>query len=114
MKKLFGIRSDGQEAWSYTITGGGLTDAGREYVRECQRLGILVDVSHISDEAFWDIMNITEKDLTVTMDFADEELGNVSKDPKITLSNAYPGVGAISVSSVIANLQAGENNAAAG
>lgn len=42
------------------VTGGGLTDLGRAYVRECQRLGILVDVSHISDEGFWDIMEITQ------------------------------------------------------
>lgn len=42
-------------------TGGGLTDLGREYVKEAQRLGMIIDVSHISDEAFWDIMRITEK-----------------------------------------------------
>jgi membrane dipeptidase len=41
-------------------TGGGLTDLGREYVKEAQRLGILIDVSHISDQAFWDIMEITD------------------------------------------------------
>ena len=40
-------------------TGGGLTDLGREYVKEAQRLGMIIDVSHISDEAFWDIMDIT-------------------------------------------------------
>lgn len=43
------------------MTGGGLTKRGREYIKECQRLGIIVDVSHISDEAFWQIMDMTEK-----------------------------------------------------
>ena len=41
-------------------TGGGLTDLGREYVRQAQKNGILVDVSHISDEGFWDIMDMTQ------------------------------------------------------
>ena len=47
-------------------TGGGLTKRGREYVKECQRLGILVDVSHISDEGFYDIMDITEAPVIAT------------------------------------------------
>lgn len=42
------------------ITGEGLSELGREYVKEAQRLGMLVDVSHISDKAFWDIMDITQ------------------------------------------------------
>ena len=48
------------------VTGGGLTDMGREYVKEAQRLGIIVDVSHISDEAFWDIMDVTEAPIIAT------------------------------------------------
>ena len=48
------------------VTGGGLTDQGKEYVREAQRLGMLVDVSHISDEGFWDIMKITNAPIIAT------------------------------------------------
>ena len=43
------------------VTGGGLTARGREFVRRVQRLGILLDVSHISEKAFWDLCDITEK-----------------------------------------------------
>ena len=48
------------------VTGGGLTDLGREYVKEAQRLGMRVDVSHISDEGFWDIVKITEAPVLAT------------------------------------------------
>jgi len=39
----------------------GLNDLGREFVRRCQEKDILVDVSHCSDAAFWDLMKITTK-----------------------------------------------------
>jgi len=42
-------------------TGGGLTEQGRDYLLEAERVGMIVDVSHISDQAFWDIMEIAEK-----------------------------------------------------
>ncbi len=36
-------------------TDRGLTDRGREFVREAARQGILLDVSHLSDPGFWDL-----------------------------------------------------------
>lgn len=40
--------------------GGGLTAQGREFVRRAQRLGIMLDVSHLSDAAFFDLCEIAE------------------------------------------------------
>ena len=48
------------------VTGGGLTELGKAYVRKAQDLGMLVDVSHISDEGFWDIMKVTQAPVIAT------------------------------------------------
>jgi membrane dipeptidase len=47
-------------------TGPGLTDAGRELVRECNRLGVLLDLSHLNERGFWDVAEITEAPLVAT------------------------------------------------
>ena len=38
----------------------GLTDFGKDVIRELNRLGVLVDVSHVSDKTFWDALEISK------------------------------------------------------
>ena len=47
-------------------TGPGLTDAGRELVRACNRLGILVDLSHLNEAGFWEVAGLSDKPLVAT------------------------------------------------
>jgi membrane dipeptidase len=46
--------------------GPGLTDIGRELIRACNRLGIMVDISHINERGFWDIASISTAPLVAT------------------------------------------------
>ncbi|WP_019029727.1 dipeptidase [Colwellia piezophila] len=39
---------------------GGLTDFGKTLVAEMNNIGVMVDVSHISDDAFYDVMAVTK------------------------------------------------------
>jgi membrane dipeptidase len=47
-------------------TGPGLTDAGRELVRACNRLGILLDLAHLNEQGFWDVARLSQAPLVVT------------------------------------------------
>lgn len=47
-------------------TPRGLTDAGRAAVRELERCGILVDVSHLNDAGLADVLDTAEKPLLAT------------------------------------------------
>ena len=47
-------------------TGPGLTGAGKELVRECNRLGVLIDLSHLNERGFWDVAELSEAPLVAT------------------------------------------------
>jgi membrane dipeptidase len=45
---------------------GGLTEFGREVVRELNRLGMMVDVSHVSDDTFRDVLDTSTAPVVAT------------------------------------------------
>ena len=47
-------------------TGQRLSARGREFIRNAQKLGIVVDVSHCSDAAFWDICELAQQPIVAS------------------------------------------------
>lgn len=47
-------------------TAPGITDAGRELIKACNSLGILIDLSHITEKGFWDVAAITNQPLVAS------------------------------------------------
>ncbi|MGH9940321.1 MAG: dipeptidase [Blastocatellia bacterium] len=81
---------------------GGLSDFGREVVREMNRLGMLVDISHVSDETFQDVIEITQAPViashssaraltNVPRNINDEMLKAIAKNGGVVMINFYNG-----------------------
>jgi membrane dipeptidase len=47
-------------------TGPGLTSAGERLVRACNRLGVMIDVSHLNEKGFWDVARLSTAPLVAT------------------------------------------------
>lgn len=47
-------------------TGPGLTDVGKNLVRHCNRLGVMIDLSHLNEKGFWDVAALSEHPLVAT------------------------------------------------
>jgi membrane dipeptidase len=47
-------------------TGPGLTDLGKALVAECNRLRIMIDLSHLNEKGFWDVAALSNAPLIAT------------------------------------------------
>ena len=53
-------------------TGPGLTSLGKELIKKCNNLNIVIDLSHLNEKGFWDVAKISNKPLVATHSNAHE------------------------------------------
>lgn len=66
MTLVWSNRNDIADGVNEECSKGGLTEFGRKVVAEMNRIGMAVDVSHISTYGFWDVLEHSEKPLIAT------------------------------------------------
>lgn len=80
---------------------GGLSPFGRSVVKEMNRFGMLVDVSHISDRSFYDVLECSEKPVVAThsccraladrpRNMTDDMIRNLAAHGGVLQINFYP------------------------
>ncbi|MGI6145363.1 MAG: membrane dipeptidase [Clostridia bacterium] len=82
-------------------TGGGLTNFGREVVKEMNSLGMLIDVSHLAERGFWEVLSLSTQPIAAThsscyslhqhpRNLTDAQLQALAKKQGIVGINFYP------------------------
>jgi len=87
--------SSDEERW------GGLTQFGQEVVREMNRIGMMVDISHVSDKTFWQTLRLSTKPLIAShsstrtlckhhRNLSDEMIKAMTEKGGVVFINFYP------------------------
>ena len=80
----------------------GLTEFGRKVIRECNRLGVMIDISHAGEKTFWDVIDLTSEPIIAShssvytlcphyRNLKDDQLVAISKNGGVVFVNFYPG-----------------------
>ena len=91
----FADSSDGEKKWN------GLNPLGKRIVREMNRMGMIVDVSHVSDKTFWDVIEISTAPVIashsscralrdIPRNMTDDMIKAVAKKGGVVCINFYP------------------------
>lgn len=95
------VSHDWADAHRDTPKNNGLSDFGKEVVREMNRLGMLVDISHVSVKVMNDVLDITKAPIIAshsgargvadhTRNIPDDVLRRVAKNGGVVMINFYP------------------------
>lgn len=99
----FSLKEEGQK--------GGLTNFGVEVVKKLEDLNMFIDVSHLNDEGFWDVVKFTKKPFIASHSNARNIHGSMRNltDQQIKIIKERNGVIGLNAYKSIAGVQEGDN-----
>ena len=88
-----GLNSEGKQ---------GLTEFGEQVVQKMNRLGMMVDVSHVGEQTFWDVIHLTTKPIIAShssvynltphsRNLKDDQIKAIAKNGGVIQVNFHPG-----------------------
>jgi membrane dipeptidase len=94
--------SSNDETFNKELTHKGLTEFGKQVVRKMNEIGMLVDISHVGIQTFWDVINTTTKPVIAShsavyalcqhnRNLNDEQIRGIAKNGGVIQVNFYSG-----------------------
>ena len=94
--------SAADEVTNPNLSHKGLTDFGKKVVQHMNELGMMVDVSHVGEQTFWDVIQLSKKPIIAShssvyalmphrRNLKDEQIKAIAKNGGVIQVNFYPG-----------------------